>query len=173
MTQFNITESGELVVLPSATSDKKDFDFLVGQWNVRNRKLKTRLNNCTEWIEFDARQEMKKILLDNANMDFFYTGPDDNPFEGMALRLFNPKTRLWSIYWTDSSSVTLDVPVTGSFENGVGKLYAKDVFEGKQIIMKFNWDARNPEAPVWSQAFSPDNGQSWEWNWYMYFSRVK
>jgi hypothetical protein len=38
--------------------------------------------------------------------------------------------------------------------------------------VQFRWDARNPENPIWSQAFSPDNGQTWEWNWQMTFHRI-
>ena len=54
--------------------------------------------------------------------------------------------------------------MVGSFENNVGHFFAKDTFNGKPIIMMFRWDARDKEHPVWSQAFSPDNGKTWEWN---------
>jgi hypothetical protein len=52
-----------------------------------------------------------------------------------------------------------------SFENKIGSFYARDTYEEKDIIVQFRWDASNPNTPVWSQAFSPDNGQTWEWNW--------
>jgi hypothetical protein len=90
----------------------------------------------------------------------------------MSLRLFSPETRLWSIYWANSETVVLDVPQVGSFENKIGSFYARDTYEQKGIIVQFRWDARNPENPVWSQAFSPDNGQVWEWNWQMTFHRI-
>jgi hypothetical protein len=166
-----ITSSGDLDIVASANSSPDDFDFLVGKWSIHNKKLKTRLNNCTDWAEFEARGECRKILNGFGNIDSFVTEFDGQPFEGAALRLFNPKTRLWSIYWADSNLVTLDVPQVGSFENGVGKFYARDVFEGKNIIVLFKWDTNNPDSPVWSQAFSADEGQSWEWNWYMTFRR--
>jgi hypothetical protein len=89
----------------------------------------------------------------------------------MALRLFNPKTRLWSIYWANSDSVVLDVPQVGSFEDKAGRFYARDTFDRKEIIVLYYWDATKPDAPRWSQAFSSDNGRSWEWNWYMTFHR--
>jgi hypothetical protein len=37
-----------LVILPSATSSAHDFDYLVGTWKLRNRKLKSRLTHSTE-----------------------------------------------------------------------------------------------------------------------------
>jgi len=35
---------------------------------------------------------------------------------------------------------------------------------GRPIIVVFRWDVRNPSLPVWSQAFSTDEGKTWEWN---------
>ena len=69
--------------------------------------------------------------------------------------------------------VVLDVPQVGSFDGNIGKFYARDLFEGKGIIVQFKWDKTIPSAPVWSQAFSPDNGKTWEWNWHMTFHAVK
>jgi hypothetical protein len=167
--QFNA--EGGLLITPSASSSQHDFDFLQGAWNVYNRKLKTRLNGCTEWTEFPATQELHKILQGQGNTDTFLTSFDGKPFEGMTLRLFNPATRLWSIYWADSNVVSMDPPVVGSFDGVIGHFFTTDIFNGQDIIVRFKWDATNPDAPVWSQAFSADKGATWEWNWYMYFSK--
>jgi len=35
----------------------------------------------------------------------------------------------------------------------------------------FVWDKSDIKNPVWSQAFSIDNGNTWEYNWYMYMSK--
>lgn len=169
--QFNA--EGDLIITPSASSSQHDFDFLQGRWHVHNRKLKTRLNNCTEWSEFPATQELRKILQGMGNTDNFITDFDGKPFEGMTLRLFNPATRLWSIYWADSNAVTMDPPVQGSFQDGMGHFFTKDTFNGQEILVRFNWDATNPDQPIWSQAFSADQGETWEWNWYMYFARME
>ncbi len=166
-----LNSKGDFPIVASENSSLNDFDFFVGEWKVHNKKLKTRLSGCAEWTEFEATSECKKILNGFGNSDLFQTKFDSVPFEGMTLRLFNPKTKLWSIYWADSNVVVLDVPQVGSFENKIGRFYAKDVFEGKEIIVKFKWDATDPDVPVWSQAFSADNGATWEWNWYMTFER--
>ena len=163
--------SGDLEIVPSKSSSQMDFDFLVGKWTVHNRKLKSRLSGCSEWSEFEAQAECRKILRGFGNIDSFQTMVNGEPFEGMSLRLFNPKTRLWSIYWASSESVVLDVPQVGSFEHKIGSFYARDTYQEKEIIVQFRWDASNPTIPVWSQAFSPNNGQTWEWNWYMTFHR--
>jgi hypothetical protein len=81
------------------------------------------------------------------------------------------RKRLWTIYWADSNAVRLDDGKVGSFDGDIGEFFGRDVFRGEDIAVKFLWDKRNPEAPVWSAAFSVNEGQTWEWNWHAYFAR--
>lgn len=172
MTNTVINKNGELVITPSNTSSSDDFDFLMGQHIVRHKLLRARLEGGAEWIEFDGTHQMQSLLKGKGNLEQHkMSDAKGNPVEGVAFRLFNPVTRLWTIYWADSKTVTMDVPIVGSFENSIGHFYAKDMFNNKPIIIQFKWDASNPEQPVWSQAFSADNGETWEWNWYMYFTK--
>ncbi|MGH1493176.1 MAG: hypothetical protein ACRBK7_27900 [Acidimicrobiales bacterium] len=171
MPEFTFNAAGELEVTPSAASSQHDFDFYVGKWKIHNRKLNSRLTNSDEWSEFEADQEMELILNGLGNTDNFVTSFDGEPFEGRTLRLFNPATRLWSMYWVDSNSAVLQSPTVGSFDGDIGRFYDLDTFEGREILVKFEWNKSDPTNPVWSQAFSVDQGQTWEWNWHMYSRR--
>jgi len=171
--KLNFDAHGELIIKASATSSQKDFDYLVGNWKLKNRKLKSSLTNCTEWIEFESRVEMHQILGGSGNIDKYTDSAAGKPYEGVALRLFDQKTKLWNIYWADINSGVLDPPVVGSFENHVGHFFCKDTFKGKNIIVVFRWDVRNPNLPIWSQAFSADNGKTWEWNSINVSERIK
>lgn len=171
MTNYSISSNGTLAISASESSSKHDFDFLVGGWKIRNRKLKAPLSGRDEWDEFEATQNLHQILRGSGNFDIFATELDGKPFEGFTLRLFEPKTRLWTIYWADSDGVRLDGGKVGSFDGDTGEFLARDTVAGKDVIVKFLWEKRNPEAPVWSAAFSVDKGRTWEWNWYAYFSR--
>jgi hypothetical protein len=173
MKNAKINALGALEITASENSSQNDFDFFVGKWQILNRKLKTRLDNCNEWIEFDATHDMHKILLGLGNTDNYLATFDGKPFEGRSLRLFNPATRLWSIYWADSNTGVLDPPVVGSFDHNIGTFYTKDTFKGKEIIVAFEWNKTEPNKPVWRQAFSQDNGATFEWNWYMYMTKVQ
>ena len=170
--EVKFDDNGDLVIVASPSSSKQDFDFFEGKWKLHNKKLKTRLNNCSEWTEFESTQEMYRVLNGIGNIDNFIATFDGVPFEGMTIRLFNPKTRLWSIYWADSNEGRLDPPVVGSFDNGIAHFFTKDIFNGIPIVVVFCWDCRDLEKPIWSQAFSMDDGKTWEWNWYMYFSKI-
>jgi hypothetical protein len=174
--KLDFGEKGDLKITASATSSPSDFDFLVGKWKMHNRHLNKRLENCKDWTEFDSSDENTKILGGNADMDTYSTtqfpGQNGKLFEGLTLRLFNPKTRLWSLYWIASNTGVIDPPVVGSFDNGVGHFFGKDTFKGKPIIVVFRWDARNKDRPVWGQAFSSDKGKTWEWNFFNVSERI-
>jgi hypothetical protein len=172
MQPYSFTPNGDLIVRPSAVSSPHDFDFIAGWHNVHHKILRSRLSNSKDFDEYDARQEMHLVLNGIGDIETHYLHKEDGSLlEGVALRLFNPSTRLWSIYWVNSDDGILQPPVTGSFDAGVGRFYGKDSYKGKPILVQYLWDARNVDRPVWQQAFSTDNGKTWEWNWYMYFSR--
>jgi hypothetical protein len=166
-------EIPELEIVPSSPSSYSDFDFFFGKWKIQNRKLRERLTNCTEWDEFDAVLECHSVLNGFGNTDTFKADVGGEHFEGMTLRLFDPNTRLWSIYWASTSNVVLDVPQVGSFDGKTGEFLARDVWNETPIIVKFLWDKTAENAPTWSQAFSADEGKTWEWNWYMYMLRLE
>jgi hypothetical protein len=169
---LNFDAKGNIVMVPSSTSSARDFDFLIGKWKLKHRKLRSRLTGSDEWEEFETVVEDFRILEGMGNMDVGNAVIDGKPWEGRTIRLFDPKTRLWSLYWVASDRGVMDPPVVGSFENGVGHFFTKDLFNGKEIIMLFRWDIRDKEHPIWSQAFSPDNGKTWEWNWFNRSERI-
>lgn len=177
MVNARVDGNGQLVVTPSSKSSKHDFDFLSGNWTMDNRRLKCRLNGCTEWITYQSTSENSGPILNGiGNLDIYktsYNQVNNTPYEGLTVRTFDPKTSLWSLYWVDSNIGRIDPPVVGSFEGDVGTFYAKDTFQGKDIIVMFKWDKTDPNNPVWSQAFSEDNGDTWEMNMTNVSHRIK
>jgi hypothetical protein len=171
--KLDFDTNGELLITASTTSSKNDFDFFVGRWKMHNRKLKKRLENCKEWTAFESTVEDHNILNGTGNTDIYKATFDGQPFEGLTVRLFNPKTKLWSLYWVASNVGVMDPPVVGSFENNVGHFFCKDTFNGKKIIVVFRWDVRDKHKPIWGQAFSTDNGKTWEWNHFNVSERIR
>jgi hypothetical protein len=176
MPKIAFDANGNLAITAPATSSQHDFDFLIGgKWKMYHRRLNQRLQNCHDWTEFQSTDEASSILTGLGDIDTYKTtempGMVGTNFEGFTLRLFNPKTRLWSLYWVANSSGVLDPPQVGSFENNIGHFFAKDTYHGIPVIVVFRWDVRDKNHPIWSQAFSADNGKTWEWNWYNVFDR--
>ena len=153
-----------------ARAGARDFDFFMGSWNVRNRVLQKRLAGCDEWDEFEATSVARPLLDGLGNEDEFRTDFCGG-FIGMSFRFFDPKAELWSIYWADSRrSGALDPPVYGSFAGDRGVFLGEDTFEGRPILVRFVWSEINSGTPRWEQAFSEDDGETWETNWVMEFA---
>lgn len=156
---------------------RRDFDFLLGDWTVANRRLIRRLQGCDEWETFDAVQTNAALPGGIGNMDDFVADGWRPGYVGLSLRVFNPQTALWSIYWLDNRSGGLDrsgiltPPVVGRFAHGTGVFEGDDMMDGRAIRVRYTWSAAGGAHPRWEQAMSGDGGQTWEINWIMRFQR--
>ena len=148
------------------------FDFIWGAWKVQNRQLVRRLQDCQDWAEFEAMVETQPLLGGLGNLEQFRaTLPDGSPFQGVALRLFDPLEQRWSIHWADNRRGRLEAPLVGGFEGPRGTFFSEDTFEGRPIRVRFIWISDSGTEAHWEQAFSPDGGTTWETNWTMRFLR--
>ena len=149
-----------------------DFDFLLGRWHVRNRRLVGRLAGLDEWDELEAKAAARPLPGGLGNEDVFCTEYGGG-FVGMSFRFFDPETELWSIYWADSRRPgLLDPPVLGRFEGDEGIFEGDDSHDGRPVRVRFTWSGADTDTPRWEQAFSHDGGESWETNWIMDFTRA-
>jgi len=154
--------------LPTA----QDFDFFMGRWTVQNRRLTERLAGSDEWEEFESTSVAHPILGGLGNEDEFRTRHAGG-FIGMSFRFFDPVKRRWSIYWADSRRPgELDPPVFGTFSGDIGVFEGEDEFEGRPIKVRFIWSGTRTRTPRWEQAFSADDGATWEVNWVMDLTRT-
>src|SRR5262245_32255059 len=153
------------------TDGRHDFDFLHGRWRLRNERLRARLAGSDDWEVFAATQECRPVLGGLGNVDDFRTAWADG-FEGMTLRLFQPATREWSLYWASNRDGVLEPPVTGRFVDGVGTFLGRGEHADRPVLVRFIWDRISANAAHWQQAFSVDDGATWETNWHMWLRRV-
>lgn len=155
--------------------DIENFNFLIGKWSVLNRRLKDRLINCNEWIEFQAEMETKRILNGLGLMDEMKSPHFGDGFVGLSIRMLNPMTNQWSIYWADTANpeIGLKEQVVGEFRNGVGEFYGKEIFKGEEVRMRFIWTKPSLDTAKWEQAYYDENTNLWETNWTMLFTALK
>jgi Protein of unknown function (DUF1579) len=154
-------------------SHEHDFDFLIGDWRVHHQRLRERLAGNNEWQEFDGTCTMRPLLGGFGNVDDNVMNLPSGPYCGVSLRSFDASTNRWAIWWLDARNPhTVDVPVVGGFDQGVGSFFADEVINGQAVRVRFKWLDTHTDSPRWEQAFSPDGGQSWEVNWRMRFVRV-
>jgi hypothetical protein len=147
-----------------------DFDFIIGNWRVKHKRLNERLANCIEWTEFEGLSSTTRILGGFGNIEDNILHFPDGLVRAVAMRSYCPNACTWSIWWLDGRNPTqLDVPVVGKFEKCVGTFYADGIFDGQPIKVRFQWTATPGQPPLWAQAFSKDAGATWETNWEMEF----
>jgi hypothetical protein len=172
---FRTRTEADPMSITTAKSTADDFDFFVGQWTVRHRRLKERLAGCTQWDEFGGTSHMQKLMDGHGNCDDNLIGAPAGAYRAVTLRSFDPKTCQWAIWWVDGRTphYRLDPPMVGSFSDGVGTFYADDIINERPVRVRFLWSDITANSCRWQQAFSPDCGQTWETNWIMDFSRVR
>lgn len=173
-TQANIAEKTEGAVPPGYSSTRTgsvhDFDYFVGGWNTRQRRLKARGVGSNDWEEFTGNLCMSLYLDGMATVDELYFPAKGSA--GLTLRTFDPDKRQWSIYWVSSATGKLDpIPVTGGFEGDRGEFYAEDQDKGRPIKVRYMWKKIDHDHARWEQAFSYDN-RTWETNWTADFTRA-
>ncbi len=92
---------------------------------------------------------------------------------GMTLRTWDPERRCWSIQSFDSRRPGPLFPAAkGGFARGLGIFYGDETFAGRPIRVRFVWSYKADRSARWEQAFSLDEGNSWETNWTMDFTRM-
>jgi hypothetical protein len=151
-----------------------DFDFFVGDWRVHHRRLKERLADNHEWVEFTGTCSMRKLMDGLGNVDDNVLNLPEGAYRAVSLRAYDPKTGLWAIWWLDGRNPhgELDPPVKGHFVDGVGIFETNDTLRGKPIRVRFTWSHITANSATWEQSFSPDAGKTWEMNWHMDLTRV-
>jgi hypothetical protein len=155
----------------ASLAGKHDFDFLIGDWEVANRRLKQRHVGSAEWDEFPGRSVMRPILGGLGNVDEI-----DFPTQGWSgatFRFFNPESRKWSIHWVNSRDGLMQAPVHGAFMNGIGEFFGEDLDEGRPVRVRYRWSMTTKNSARWEQAFSTDGDRTWETNWIMELRRVE
>ena len=142
-----------------------DFDPLLGKWKYH---LKCRLHPLTgsnEWVEFEGTGGCFKVWDGGSQLDTVELDGPSGQIEGLTLRVYNPQSHQWRLYWANRKIGILDPPQVGEFKNGHGEFFAQDTINGKTILIRFDWTNLTTNSPHFEQSFSNDGGKTWEVNW--------
>jgi hypothetical protein len=162
-----ISESGSSHAQPAAPvqDGRHDFDPLLGSWKFELRRRTNPLTGSTNWVQYDGTGVCYSLWDGRAQLDTVLLNGATGPIEGLTLRLYNPKSHQWRLYWANSKDGIVAVPQIGRFTNGHGEFYAQDDLDDRSILVKFDWTGLGSAAPHFEQSFSADGGKTWEVNW--------
>jgi len=141
------------------------FDALAGSWNYHLHRLNQRLAGSNVWTDFYGTGDCIPLWNGRANLDTLVVDSPTGKIEGLTLRLFDPKVKVWRLYWANAKDGLVDVPQIGQFHDGHGEFYAQDIQNDHSVLIRFDWTGLKSPSPHFEQAFSIDGGKSWEVNW--------
>src|SRR5688572_17733433 len=116
---------------------QRDFDFELGAWNTKAKRLVNPLTGSTTWVEYEGTSVVRKIWDGRANLVELDVRGSAGRFEGLSLRLYNPETRQWTLNFAGVHDGTLSPPTYGSFKDGRGEFYGQETFKGRVIWVRF------------------------------------
>jgi hypothetical protein len=152
---------------------RHDFDFEFGNWKAHIRRLLHPLSGSDAWVDLDGTSVVRKVWDGRANLGELEVSSPTNHIEGMSLRLYNPQSKQWSIYWSNSKDGSLGAPMIGGFKSGRGEFYDQETFQGAAVFVRFIFSDITSTSFRIEQAFSADGGKTWETNWISTFTREK
>jgi hypothetical protein len=115
---------------PALRDGQHDFDFLEGTWKIHLKRLVHPLTGSTTWTEFDGNSKARKFWDGRGSFDEFETDGPSGHVEGITVRLYNPKSHQWSLYWANGKDGAISLPATvGEFRNGIGEFYDQEPFD--------------------------------------------
>jgi hypothetical protein len=161
-----------------AAADKRDgqhdFDFEAGSWHIHLKRRLDPLTGSNKWVEYDGTTVTRKVWDGRAWLEEFDTSGPVGHIEGLTLRLYNPESRQWSLYWANSRmGIMGGPPNVGEFKNGRGEFYCQDAISGRVILVRYIWSDITPNSAHFEQSYSDDGGKTWEVNWITDQTRIK
>jgi hypothetical protein len=153
----------------SVSGSKHDFDYLVGAWTTRQKRLKARAVGSSEWVEAPANRHCARPYLGGQVIVEQSQFPNKDP-AGLFLYTFSSTKQQWTIRWVNGKTGELEPPYIGGFQGTRGEFYGDDDDNGRPIRVRIIWTNPDRDHARWEQSFSYDD-RNWEINWVSEFTR--
>lgn len=158
---------------PIAARRENDWTWLVGNWHVEHERLKRRLAGDQNWERFAGKSVVWPTMGGLGTVDDNVLDLPGGTYRATGIRAFDPESSRWRIWWLDGRNPTrIEAPVAGGFAGDSGTFVGNDTLDGRPILVRFRWRDIHSARPHWDQAFSPDDGATWEINWRNAFTRI-
>lgn len=144
-----------------------DFDFLTGSWRIRHKKLKDGASDV--WQRFGSSATVHSVLGGQGSIEELRKA--DGSYMGMGVRVWLPELGKWADHWTGADDGVVGAPQFGNFINGDGIFLSEEAVDGTKWQYRGVWDRITSDSCRWHQSASKDGDKSWEWNWWMEWTR--
>lgn len=144
---------------------QRAFDWEIGAWDTRLRRLRAPLSGKTEWLDYAGTTVVSPLGNQRANIVELDVSGAAGRIAGVSLRLFQPATQQWTLHFANLANGLMTNPMSGAFQDGRGVFYGDDTLDGRAIKVRFLITQISPTSWRFEQAYSGDAGQTWEVNW--------
>lgn len=149
-----------------------DFDFEPGAWKVHVERLAYGSSGSPRWDQWDGVSHCRKVWAGKANLVELEADGPAGHLEFLSLRLYNPGSQQWSLYYARSERGQLATASIGEFRNGRGEFYDQETYQGRMVLMRGVLTHSSERSVRFEQAFSVDGGKTWELNFTEQFTRL-
>lgn len=168
------TASAQEVPLPEGSALRGDFDYFLGSWRVEHRRLRKRLAGSDDWEAFGGRTKCQQMFGGLVNLNESVSHRGGHTSYGLGLRALDEPRGRWVDWYLSAGDLSkIDPPLYGRFAKGVGTFLSRETFEGRPVLVRGRFSPVSAGEARWEQAFSPDDGATWETNWVMRYLRVE
>lgn len=147
-----------------AADRRHDFDFELGRWKTHSRRLLHPLSGSHEWVDREGDTDIAPVWGGKGNLVHLELDGPTGHTELAGLRIYNPEARQWRFHFATPAGGGSSPPMVGEFHDGRGAFYDQEEFNGRMIWVRITIVPTSPNSVVSEQAFSDDQGKTWETN---------
>ena len=162
-----------LLVAHQPTGGPHDFDYQFGNWNVSISRLVHHADGRRAWVKLHGTHNVTPLWGGKSNVGVLEVDGPGGHLEGMQVRLFNPKTKQWSLTFSSSRTGVFGAPSIGGFADGRGEFYDEETDGGLTVLNRSVTTNLTPTSYRDEEAVSRDGGKTWEVNWIAIYTRAK
>jgi hypothetical protein len=161
-----------LCAAAGAADASHDFDRQIGSWRTTLKRLKDPLTASQTWLDYQGTTTVRAVMDGRANLAELRVAGTAGRIDGVSLRLYDPTQGRWSLNYANLADGSLGIPSVGKFTGGRGEFYSNEKFRGRDVRVRFVIQPESADVIHFEQAFSIDDGRTWEVNWIATDTRV-
>jgi len=138
-----------------------DFDFSKGVWHTHITRTLDPFEGGTHHTTMDGTKTARPVWGGRGWLEEIEADGPNGHWEGATLFLYDAKAGQWSQSYIDSDTAVIDAPTVGSFKDGRAELFATEVYQGRNVLVRGVWSDITADSHRYEISYSQDGGRTW------------
>jgi hypothetical protein len=157
---------------PAVHDGQHDFDFNIGVWHTRIKRILDPFAGSSESVELNGIVTVRKVWDGKAELEEIEADGPKGHWEGLTLFLYNPSAHQWSQSFANSKVGILSSNI-GEYKDGRVVLIGQDTVNDKTILVRAMWSDIRPDSHQYEESYSNDGGTTWVRSFIANLTRLK